>query len=222
MASGRYQSQPPVPAGPAFNPYAYNPQLHYPTGNTPGGAGTGWGQGFEQGQAQVPYGMGSGMGLGMGMGMAMGYGMNAQNQANLSGFGLTMPATPTINAPYNATPGPSAPAASAPNSAASASGSRDRTQPQSQSQAQTQADKSAAGGKEEETEKSKRLKEAVASLTVGDRRALEGTPLTPDEMAERFRVQEKLMSSLPEGDQNNRMLEAMQVSFCLRKRQGLR
>jgi len=69
-----------------------------------------------------------------------------------------------------------------------------------------------SGDVEEETEKSKRLKEAVASLTVGDRRALEGTPMTPDEMAERFRVQEKLMESLPENDQNNRMLEAMQVS----------
>ena len=72
-----------------------------------------------------------------------------------------------------------------------------------------------SGDVEEETEKSKRLKEAVASLTVGDRRALEGTPMTPDEMAERFRVQEKLMESLPENDQNNRMLEAMQVSFLL-------
>jgi len=68
---------------------------------------------------------------------------------------------------------------------------------------------------EEDIEKSNRLKEAVASLTVGDRRALEGTPMTPEEMAERFRVQEKLMSSLPENDQNNRMLEAMQVSGLL-------
>lgn len=61
------------------------------------------------------------------------------------------------------------------------------------------------------TEKSRRLKEAVASLTEGDRRVLEGNPMTPQEMAERFKVQEKLMSSLPEGDQNNRMLEAMQM-----------
>jgi hypothetical protein len=180
MANGRYPPQQPAPTGPAFNPYAYNPQPQYPSVNTPGGMNGGWGMSFEPGS--MPYGM------------AMGYGPSAQNQANFSGFGLTMPANPSVNPGYNAQPGPSAPPSAA------------RPQPE--------AGAPAAGGSgpEEETAKSKRLKEAVASLTVGDRRALEGTPMTPDEMAERFRVQERLMSSLPEGDQNNRMLEAMQVS----------
>jgi hypothetical protein len=122
-----------------------------------------------------------------GMGMGFGFGPNSQNQANFTGFGLTVPAPPvTPTAPADPSTSSSAPV---------------QTQPQ--------------GDVEEETEKSKRLKEAVASLTVGDRRALEGTPMTPNEMAERFRVQEKLMSSLPENDQNNRMLEAMQVSLSL-------
>ena len=122
-----------------------------------------------------------------GMGMGFGFGPNSQNQANFTGFGLTVPAAPIT---------PSAPASSTSASAKPPVATR------------------SSGDVETETEKSKRLKEAVASLTVGDRRALEGTPMTPDEMAERFRVQEKLMSSLPENDQNNRMLEAMQVNLA--------
>jgi hypothetical protein len=204
MANGRYQ--PPQSTGAPFNPYAYNnPPNQYQVPNYPSqgwgmgmgqGQGHGQGQGFEQGQ--MPYGMG----------MGMGFGPNSQNQANFTGFGLTMPAPPVT--PNNGGGGggggayPSNPQASASTSTSTAVPmARSATAPGQSNEV------------ESETEKSNRLKEAVASLTVGDRRALEGTPMTPDEMAERFRVQEKLMSSLPENDQNNRMLEAMQVSWLL-------
>lgn len=143
------------------------------------------------------------------MGMGMGYGQNGQNQANFSGFGLTMPGQMGVPSPgqgnlFNQA-GPSssqAPSNSEPNTNAGASSSTNPNQP------------GLSRGKDDDsmTEKSRRLKEAVASLTEGDRRVLEGNPMTPQEMQERFKVQEKLISSLPDGDQNNRMLEAMQVS----------
>ena len=202
MANGRYQ--PPQSTGAPFNPYAYtNPPNQYQVPNYPNqgwgtNQGQGQGQGFEQGQ--MPYGMG----------MGMGFGPNSQNQANFTGFGLTMPAPAPPMTPNNG--GGSGGGTYPPNPQPSTSASAAST-------SVPMAKSATAPGKssdvEEDIEKSNRLKEAVASLTVGDRRALEGTPMTPEEMAERFRVQEKLMSSLPENDQNNRMLEAMQVSGLL-------
>lgn len=217
MANGRY---PPAMAGSPYNPP--NQQSGFPFFSGPGLGG--WA--VQQGQNmsdQPPNNQNYGPGMGMGMGFAvpMGYGPNGQNQANFSGFGLTVPGGSgnghmggqpgqgnlfpgNGNGNGNGNNGNNAQSGYSPASNISGAGQANQNQ--------AGPSRSGSGSNEPMTEKSRRLKEAVASLTEGDRRVLEGNPMTPQEMAERFQVQEKLMSSLPEGDQNNRMLEAMQVS----------
>lgn len=71
---------------------------------------------------------------------------------------------------------------------------------------------------EEEQARERTLKDAIANLTEGDRRVADGHPLTPEEMQERLKVQERLMHSLPDSHESNRLLEAMQVSTtCARE-----
>lgn len=194
MANGRY---PPPMTGSPYNPYA---QQALPFFNGPGMGG--WAVTGMPDQSPNNQGYG---GMGMGMGMPMGYGANGQNQANFSGFGVTMPG---VNAGLGPAPGQGN-LFTGPDRQSDPSPSR----PPSSNNA-SQAGPSRAGGGgggEPKSSQGQSLKEAIARLTEGDRRILEGNPMTPAEMAERLKVQEKLMKSLPEGDQNNRMLEAMQV-----------
>lgn len=196
MANGRYPAPPAVMNSP-YNPFAQ--QSQFPFGAAPGFGG--WPAGpsgtqDQQQQQQLPY---------QPQPYGMGYGQNGQNQANFSGFGLTMPGQMGVPGPgqgnlFNqAGPSPQQPNTDV---------NRPGPGPGPSTSTTVRNDES---NSDSMTEKSRRLKEAVASLTEGDRRVLEGNPMTPQEMQERFKVQEKLMSSLPDGDQNNRMLEAMQV-----------
>lgn len=232
MANGRYPTPSaagpgPTPAGGGgpgpttspFNPYAQ--QSQFPFGAAPGMGG--WGMNLASPMIQpdqnqgygMGMGMGMGLGMGMGMGMPMGYGFNGGNQANFSGFGLTMPGGPGPGGQGNLfSPGGNQGAQQSAGAGTGSSSAPASTGPQQSQLPGAGGAALAKGSGDAAAEKSRRLKEAVASLTEGDRRVLEGNPMTPQEMAERFKVQEKLMSCLPEGDQNNRMLEAMQVSFA--------
>lgn len=213
MANGRYPT--PQAMTSPFNPFGQ--QSQFPFGATPGFGGwppNGPG-GIQDPQLQPPYPP-QPYGMGMGMGMGMGYGQNGQNQANLTGFGLTMPGQMGVPGPGQGNlfnqPGPSSiPVNPNPNSSSNPDPiSTDTNQP-GPSRSGKDEGGAAAGESDSMADKSRRLREAVARLTEGDRRVLEGNPMTPQEMQERFKVQEKLISSLPDGDQNNRMLEAMQV-----------
>lgn len=232
MANGRYPT-PQVMTSP-YNPFAQ--QSPFPFAPTPGYGGwpvSGPSDGSQdpnqhqhqhqqQQQQQQPY---PPQPYGMGMGIGMGYGQNGQNQANFSGFGLTMPGQMGAPGPGQGNlfnqPGPSS---SIPppntntnpnqnlNSNPNPNPSSDPTSKETNQPGPSRVGNDPAGESDSMSEKSRRLKEAVARLTEGDRRVLEGNPMTPQEMQERFKVQEKLISSLPDGDQNNRILEAMQVS----------
>lgn len=150
-----------------------------------------------------------------GMGMGMGYGQTGQNQANFSGFGITMPGQMGVPVPGQGNlfsqPGPSS--SNPPNPNPNSNSNPATTNLGSNEPLSSRTGNEESGESESVEAKRHRLKEAVARLTEGDRRVLEGNPMTPQEMQERFKVQEKLISSLPDGDQNNRMLEAMQVSL---------